>query len=195
MRQRGEYRIGARADAVWLALNDPEVLSQCVDGCQSMTRVGYGAFALTMKAKIGELNATLTADVKLADVDPPHAYTLEASIRGGAAGFATATALVSLIEEGRDTLLRYEIEGDVGGKLAQLGQRAIDAAARKAAIDFFARFGEIVAPGALVAATQTAPAPRGSLLASILIAMAAVAGLFALLRWQRPARMQTETIA
>ncbi len=185
MRLSGEYRIGARADAVWLALNDPEVLSQCIDGCQSMTRSGDDAFAATVRMRIGELSAVFTADVKLADLDPPNAYTLEASIKGGAAGFAKGTARVSLTEEGRDTLLRYEVEGSVGGKLAQVDQRLIDDAARKAIDDFFARFGEIVAPGATV--TAVAPASRPHILAPMLIAVAAVAALLAVFRRRRPA--------
>jgi carbon monoxide dehydrogenase subunit G len=197
MRQSGEYRIGAPADAVWLALNDPEVLSQCIDGCQSMSRTADDAFAATVKAKIGPLSATFTADVRLADLDPPNAYTLEASVKGGAAGFAKGTARVSLSQGARETLLRYEVEGNVGGKLAQVGQRLIDAAARKTADDFFARFGEIVAPGG-TAATATAPAraPRPKLLAPILIAVAAIAGMFALFRRRKPAApTQTEKTA
>ena len=185
MRLSGEYRIGARADSVWLALNDPEVLSQCIDGCQSMTRSGDDAFGATVRMRIGELSAVFTADVKLADLDPPNAYTFEASIKGGAAGFAKGTARGSLTEEGRDTLLRYEVEGSVGGKLAQVGQRLIDDAARKAIDDFFARFGEIVAPaGATV--TAVAPAPRPHILAPILIAVAAIAALLAVFRRRRP---------
>jgi carbon monoxide dehydrogenase subunit G len=187
MRQSGEYRIAAPADAVWLALNDPEVLSQCIDGCQSMSRTADDAFAATVKAKIGPLSATFTADVRLADLDPPNAYTLEASVKGGAAGFAKGTARVSLSQEGRETLLRYDIEGNVGGKLAQVGQRLIDAAARKTADDFFARFGEIVVPGGKAAAAESAPALRTRLLAPILIAVAAIAGMFALFRRRKPA--------
>ncbi len=117
MRQRGEYRIGARADAVWLALNDPEVLSLCIEGCQSMTRVGDGAYAATVKATIGGLSAVFTADVTLTDMDPPYAYTLQADISGGAAGFAKGSAHVSLTEEGRGTLLRYEVEGTSAASL------------------------------------------------------------------------------
>lgn len=195
MRQSGEYRIGAPADAVWLALNDPDVLSQCIDGCQSMNRTADDAFAATVKAKIGPLSAVFTADVRLADLDPPNAYTLEASVKGGAAGFGKGTARVSLTEEGRETLLRYDVEGNVGGKLAQVGQRLIDAAARKTADDFFARFGEIVAPAG-IAAAAAAPAPRPKLLAPILIAVAAIAGMFALFRRRKPAaRTQTEKTA
>jgi hypothetical protein len=195
MRQSGEYRIGAPADAVWLALNDPEVLSQCIDGCQSMTRTGDDSFAATVKAKIGPLSATFNADVKLADLDPPNAYTLEANVKGGAAGFGKGTARVSLAEEGRETVLRYDVEGNVGGKLAQVGQRLIDAGARKMADDFFARFSEIVAPtkeAPAIAAEADAPQLTKGLTA-ILLVLAAIAGLFALFRISRPAPRTTET--
>ena len=185
MKQSGEHRIGAPADAVWLALNDPDVLSQCIDGCQSMTRAGDDAFAATVRRRIGELNAVFIADVKLADVDPPNAYTLDASVKAGAAGFVKGTARISLTEEGRDTLLRYEVEGNVGGKLAEVGERVIDAAARKAADDFFARFGEVLAPEG-AAMREPAPAARPNLLPPTLIAVAAIAALLALLRWGRP---------
>jgi carbon monoxide dehydrogenase subunit G len=186
MKQSGEHRIGAPADAVWLALNDPEVLSQCIGGCQSMTRAGDDAFAATVKAKIGPLSATFIADVKLIDLDPPNACTIEANVKGGAAGFAKGVVRVSLIEEGRETLLRYEVEGNVGGKLAEVGPRRIDADARRMADDFFARFGEVVTHAG-TAPTERAPARRSNLVRPMLVAAAAIAALFALLRWFRPA--------
>ncbi len=158
MQQSGEYRIGAKAEAVWCALNDPEVLAQCIEGCESLTRVGDDAFAAVVKARIGPLSATFTGEVKLADLNPPTSYTLMVSAKGGAAGFGKGTARVSLSETGGETLLRYQVEGNVGGKLAQVGQRLIDGAARKMADDFFARFGEIVAPPVPKPATSTAGA-------------------------------------
>jgi hypothetical protein len=184
MRQSGQYRIAAPADAVWLALNDPEVLLYCIDGCQSMIRTGDTTFTATVKATMGSLSGTFTADIKLAEVDPPNAYTLEASVKGGAAGFAKGVAHVALTEETRETLLRYDVEGNVGGKLAEAGERLVDAAARKAAADFFTRFGEVLAPvGA--ATRKPAPAARPSRLKPTLIAVAAIAALLALLRWFR----------
>jgi carbon monoxide dehydrogenase subunit G len=92
MQQSGEYRIGAPIDAVWRALKDPDVLARSIDGCQSLERVGEDAFKATVKAKVGPLSATFTGDVKLADLNPPHSYTLEASAKGGAAGFGKGTA-------------------------------------------------------------------------------------------------------
>ena len=151
MQQSGEYRIAARPDVVWRALNDPEILRQCIDGCESLTATGPDTFAAVVKAKVGPVSATFTGEVKLADLDPPNAYTLQVSAKGGAAGFGKGTARVSLAGEGAATLLRYDVEGSVGGKLAQVGQRLIDGAARKMADDFFAKFGEIVAPAPVVA--------------------------------------------
>lgn len=187
MKQSGEHRIAAPADAVWLALNDPDLLSQCIEGCQSMTRTADNAFAAVVRAKIGALSGVFAADLRLVDLDPPDAYTLEASVKGGAAGFAKGTARVSLTQEGRETLLRYEAEGNVGGKLAEVGQRLIDAHAHRMAEDFFARFGEAVTHAGTAAAIKRAPARRPNLLAPMVIAVAAFAALFALLRWRWPA--------
>jgi carbon monoxide dehydrogenase subunit G len=148
VQQSGEYRIGAPRGEVWRALNDPDVLARCIDGCLAMNRVADDAFEATVKARIGPVSATFKADLKLTDLDPPQAYTLNAHVKGGAAGFGKGLARVELVEEEASTLLRYTVEGSVGGKLAQVGQRLIDAAARKMADDFFGAFGEAVAPGA-----------------------------------------------
>ena len=146
MQQSGEYRIGAPRAAVWAALNDPEILSRCIEGCESMTRVGDDAFNAVVRARIGPVSAAFNAEVKLADLDPPNAYTLQGSVKGGVAGFGRGTARVTLTDDGAGTILRYDVDGNVGGKLAQVGQRLIDGAARKMADDFFAAFSEIVAP-------------------------------------------------
>jgi len=162
MQQSGEYRIGAARDEVWRALNDPAILARCIEGCQSMNRVSESAFEATIKAKVGPVSATFRADLNLTDVDPPNSYTLNASAKGGAAGFGKGVARVKLIDDGGATLLRYEVEGTVGGKLAQVGQRLIDGAARKMADDFFGTFGSVLAPGASakVEAPETAAAPE-----------------------------------
>ncbi len=147
MQQAGEYRIGAPRTAVWAALNDPAMLARCIEGCQSMTRNGADAFVATVKAKVGPVSATFTADLKLTDVDAPTSYTLNANVKGGAAGFGKGLARVNLADDGDQTILRYEVEGSIGGKLAQVGQRLVDAATRKMADDFFSKFGNEVAPG------------------------------------------------
>ena len=158
MQQSGEHRIGAPMATVWRALNDPDVLCRCIEGCQSMERVADNAFKAAVKARVGPVSALFTADVTLTDVDPPHAYTLQGAVKGGPAGFGKGTARVRLSEADGGTLLSYDVEGSVGGKLAQVGQRLIDGAARKMADDFFARFSEAVAPAAAPSAEPEVPA-------------------------------------
>jgi carbon monoxide dehydrogenase subunit G len=159
MQQTGEYRIAAPAAEVWRALNDPGVLARCIPGCESLEKTGDDAFRARVRAKVGPVSAAFDGEVTLTDIDPPRAYTLNANAKGGAAGFGRGTARVTLEGEGAETVLRYSIDGSVGGKLAQIGQRLIDAAARKTADDFFAAFAEAVAPAA--AAPQPA-APQAA---------------------------------
>ena len=159
MQQAGEYRIEAPATAVWAALNDPEVLAASIDGCESMEKTGDNAFRAKVRAKIGPVSATFDAEVAITDADPPHAYTLRGSVKGGPAGFGKGSAKVNLSEDGGATLLRYEVEGSVGGKLAQIGQRLIDGAARKMADDFFGRFAELVAAAPAQVPAQAAKPP------------------------------------
>lgn len=163
MEQTGEYRIQAGLNEVWAGLNDPEILARCIDGCQSMEKVSDERFDASVKAKIGPVSATFQAALELTDVNPPSSYTLNANVKGGAAGFGKGTAVVNLAEDEATagaTLLRYQVKGNVGGKLAQVGSRLIDGAARKMADDFFAAFGEEVsgeAPVSTVAAAAGEP--------------------------------------
>jgi len=161
VQQTGEYRIAAAREMVWRALNDPQVLAQCIDGCQSMTKVADDAFTTSIKAKVGPVSATFGADLQLTDVDPPNGYTLNASVKGGPAGFGKGAARVTLADDGGATILRYAVDGSVGGKLAQIGSRLIDGAARKMADDFFRKFGEAVAPGGVVAPVPATEAADG----------------------------------
>ena len=140
MEQAGEYVVRAARDAVWAALNDPETLRKCIDGCQSMEQVDETHYATAVKAKIGPVSALFKADLALEDLDPPNSYSINASAKGGAAGFGNGVARVQLSDAGEDTLLQYTVSANVGGKLAQIGSRLIDGAARKMADDFFARF-------------------------------------------------------
>ena len=140
MEQAGEHRILSKREEVWASLNDPAVLARCIDGCQSMRRLQDGSFAAAVKAKIGPIRATFKANLRLADLDPPASYVIHADVDGGAVGFAKGSAKVFLEADGAATLLRYEISARVGGKLAQLGARLVDGAARKMAADFFAAF-------------------------------------------------------
>jgi len=151
MEQAGEHRIAAPRERVWAALNDPEVLKRCIDGCESLERIDDHSFRAVVRARLGPVNAAFTGEVALKDVDPPNGYTLEVGAKGGPAGFANGTARVRLTDDGADTVLAYTAEGRVGGKLAQIGQRLIDAAARKTADDFFEAFARELAPPADVA--------------------------------------------
>jgi len=136
--QSGEYRVPASRDTVWQALNDPAVLSRCLDGCQSMDKTADDRFDAKVKAKVGPVRATFDAALTLEDVQPPERYTINANVKGGPAGFAKGSADVRLTEDGDGTVLSYTVRANVGGKLAQVGNRLIDGAARKMAEDFFA---------------------------------------------------------
>jgi carbon monoxide dehydrogenase subunit G len=185
MQQSGEYRIGAPIETVWRSLNDPEVLARCIDGCQSLEKVGDNAFKATVKAKVGPVSAVFTGDVTLTDLDPPHAYTLQASAKGGPAGFGKGTAKVRLREDGADTVLTYDVDGAVGGKLAQVGQRLIDGAARKMADDFFGAFSAEVSRQPIEPA-PAAPKAAGRRAAWIWIALAvAAAAIIAIVLFAR----------
>ena len=148
MDMTGEERIGASRRAVWLALNDVDVLKQCIPGCQSLERQSDTDMTARVKLQIGPVSATFSGKVKLSELDPPNGYRIAGEGSGGAAGYAKGSALVRLVEDGPATLLRYEAKADVGGKLAQLGGRLIDATARKLAGEFFQNFTTVVGPAA-----------------------------------------------
>lgn len=139
--QTGEYRIAAERQEVWRGLNDPEVLARCIDGCLSMEKTADELFEAAVKARIGPVSATFQTQLMLSEVEPPSSYVLTANVKGGAAGFGKGTARVTLADDAGATLLRYTVNANVGGKLAQVGSRLIDSAARKMADDFFAEFG------------------------------------------------------
>ena len=159
MEQTGEYRIAASRDEVWAALNDPDVLCRCLDGCLSMQKIADDRFDAKVKAKVGPVRATFDAKLTLQDVEAPQSYTINADVKGGPAGFARGTARVDLSDEGDRTLLAYAVNASVGGKLAQVGSRLIDGAARKMADDFFSRFREQVQGEAAAPGLSESPAP------------------------------------
>lgn len=139
--QAGEYRIDAPRELVWEALNDPAVLARCLDGCRSLVAVGDNEFAAEIGAKVGPVKATFAATIALSDVVRPESYRLAVRVDGGAAGFANGSARVELeAAAAQETLLRYRIDGAIGGKLAQLGSRLVSGAARKMTVRFFERF-------------------------------------------------------
>ncbi len=142
MEQSGEYRIPAPRERVWEALNDPEVLAACIDGCESLTRVADDRFEGVVRARIGPVNATFRGAVSLVDLKPFESYGLRVEAKGGAAGFGKGEASVTLSETPEGTLLGFGARAIVGGKLAQIGSRLVDGAVRKMADGFFAAFTE-----------------------------------------------------
>jgi carbon monoxide dehydrogenase subunit G len=147
MEIKGEYRIPASRETVWQALNDPDVLRECIPGCQALEKVSDTQFTATVKAKVGPVSATFNGEVTLEDLDPPAGYRIAGEGKGGVAGFAKGGATVRLDQDGGDTVLSYDAEAKVGGKLAQIGSRLIQGTARKLADQFFSNFAEKVAPG------------------------------------------------
>ena len=125
---------------VWAALNNPEILKDCIPGCEAFVASGEDMYDIVVQAKVGPVKARFTGEVALADMDPPHAYTLNGSGKGGVAGFAKGGAHIRLVAIDDGTLMTYQVKAAVGGKLAQLGARLVMGAARKMADDFFTRF-------------------------------------------------------
>ncbi|MDE2302172.1 MAG: carbon monoxide dehydrogenase subunit G, partial [Sphingomonadales bacterium] len=155
MHMAGEQRVAAPRQRVWEALNDPAVLRAAIPGCQSLEKEGDLRFLATVEVKIGPIGARFKGDVSLSDLDPARGYIITGQGSGGIAGSAKGHARVRLSDEPGGTLVSYEVEAEVGGRMAQLGGPIIDATAKNLAAKFFARFGEIVAPEA---AQGTAPA-------------------------------------
>ena len=155
MDMSGEVRIPAPRQRVWDALNDPEILRQAVPGCKELEKISDTEFTAKVTLKLGPVKASFKGKVTLDNLDEPNGYTLRGEGRGGVAGFANGEATVKLTDDGDGTLLSYESHAAVGGKLAQIGQRVIQAASEKLTGEFFTRFSEAVA-GAT--APETAPA-------------------------------------
>jgi hypothetical protein len=159
MDMTGEYRIPAPRETVWRALNDPEVLKQCIPGCETLDKKSDTEYSATVTAKVGPVKAKFGGNVTMSDLDPPNGYTISGEGSGGAAGFAKGGAKVSLKEDAGATVLSYTVNATVGGKLAQIGSRLIDSTAKKMANDFFAKFAEVVGGAPAEAAPAAAPAP------------------------------------
>lgn len=178
MDMTGEYLIAAPRDAVWAALNDPDVLKSCIAGCEELVRSGENEFTARVVAKIGPVKAGFGGKVTLSDIDPPNGYTITGEGQGGAAGFAKGSAKVALETQdgGRATRLKYTAAAQIGGKLAQIGSRLVEGSAKKMADEFFAAFAERISGGAAASAaaleealeqlpsseTAHAPAPQAA---------------------------------
>lgn len=164
MDMTGEHLIPAPRDTVWRALNDPELLKRAIPGCEEVVKLSDTEFTAKVTSKIGPVSAKFSGKVTLSDLDPPNGYKISGEGQGGAAGFAKGGAEVRL-EPGptdQQTLLRYTVHAAVGGKLAQIGSRLIDGAARKTAEQFFGKFAEIVggeAPIVVEAVPEAAAIP------------------------------------
>ncbi|HLB80102.1 MAG TPA: carbon monoxide dehydrogenase subunit G [Dongiaceae bacterium] len=166
MDMTGERRIAAPRLTVWRALNDAEVLKQAIPGCEEIHKVSDTEFAAKVTAKVGPVKARFGGKVTLSDLDPPNGYKISGEGQGGGAGFAKGGAEVRLesVDGGAATLLRYTVHATVGGKLAQIGSRLIEGAARKMADDFFDRFAAAVgAPAAPAAVPVPAEEKRPAL--------------------------------
>jgi uncharacterized protein len=144
MNMTGEQRIAAPRERVWEALNDPEILRASIPGCQSLEKVADHRFTATVEVKVGPIGARFKGAVSLADLNPPNGYTLILDGNGGIAGSVKGSAKVRLSGDPGSTLIFYEVEAQVGGRMAQLGGPIIDATAKQLAGKFFSRFGEIV---------------------------------------------------
>ncbi len=146
MQMNDSQRIAASKETVWAALNDPAVLKQCLPGCQSLEMTGPNEMTATIVIKVGPVKATFGGKVTLSDLDPPNSYRIDGEGSGGVAGFAKGGATVRLEAESPDvTILHYDVDAQIGGKLAQLGGRLIDSTSKKLAGEFFAAFGTRVA--------------------------------------------------
>jgi carbon monoxide dehydrogenase subunit G len=147
MEMNGSERIRASKEAVWAALNDVDVLKQCIPGCESLEKTSETEMTAKVVLKIGPIKASFAGNVKLSDLDPPNGYRISGEGSGGVAGFAKGGATVQLVSESADiTILNYAVDAQVGGKIAQLGARLIDGTAKKLAGEFFVRFATTIAP-------------------------------------------------
>jgi carbon monoxide dehydrogenase subunit G len=161
MQMNDSQRIPAPKDRVWAALNDPEVLKQCIPGCQNLEMSSPTEMTATVVFRVGPVKATFGGKVTLSDLDPPNSYRISGEGSGGVAGFAKGGAAVRLESESPDiTILHYDVDAQIGGKLAQLGQRLIDSTAKKLAAEFFASFSAVVG-GVVETVAAADAAPKG----------------------------------
>jgi carbon monoxide dehydrogenase subunit G len=144
MTMTGEYDLAAPRETVWAMLNDPAVLKACIPGCEQLDKLSDTEFQAVATTKIGPVKARFKGKVHLTDLDPPNGYRISGEGDGGVAGFAKGGAIVTLAPKDGGTLLTYNVEAQIGGKLAQLGQRLVNGAAKKVADEFFKNFATAV---------------------------------------------------
>ena len=143
MKLSGSYQINLSKEKVWEALNDPEILKQAIPGCEEFTKNSDTEFTATATNKIGPFNASFTGDIELTDLNPPNSYKITGS-GNSPVGFASGEATVKLEDDEKGTNLIYEVEANVGGKIAQVGSRLIDMTAKKMADVFFGKFSDLI---------------------------------------------------
>ena len=152
MEIKGESRIAAPREKVFAALNDPDILQACIPGCETLEKLSDTEMTAKVRLRIGPVSAAFGGKVTLSDIDPPNGYRISGEGQGGVAGFAKGGAVVRLTQDGADTVLTYDVDAQVGGKIAQVGARLIQGTAKKLADQFFGKFAESVG----------APAPAAS---------------------------------
>ena len=155
MDMSGEFRILASRETVWDALNDPEILKNCIPGCQELEKISEHELRAKLMSKVGPVKASFSTTLNLSDIDPPVRYTLSGEGKAAAAGFARGSARIELSEDGAHTILRYSAEVKVGGKLAQVGSRLVGATARKLSAQFFANLEGALASSVVADGTVT----------------------------------------
>jgi uncharacterized protein len=146
MDMSGERLIQASRATVWEALNNPEILKACIPGCETIEKLSETEMKAMASVRLGPIAARFAGKVRLSDLDPPNGYTISGEGQGGVAGFAKGGARVALRDEAGATKLSYEVNAQVGGKMAQLGARLIDSTAKQYAETFFTKFSALVAP-------------------------------------------------
>ena len=144
MELQDEIRIPAPRDAVYKGLNDPEVLKQCIPGCEEIIKHSDTELEAKVVLKIGPVKAKFGGNITLDPINPPERFSLEGEGSGGMAGFAKGGADVELVEDGEETVLKYSAKADIGGKLAQLGSRLVVSTSQKLAKQFFEQFAEVI---------------------------------------------------
>ncbi len=186
MDMNDEQLIPASQAEVWRGLNDPEILKACIFGCESIEKVSDTELTFVAAIAVGPVKARFKGTLRLADLDPPNSYSMSFDTQGGTAGFGKGSAKVSLTPEGTGTRLRYTVNAQIGGKLAQIGARLIDGVAKKMANDFFSAFNRKIAgptpaasegPAPATAAPTVGTAPKASRLwwmVALIVAAAAV---------------------
>ena len=183
MELQGQRTIPASRERTWAALNDPATLQGCIAGCESLTYTAADTLQAQLAVRVGPVSARFKGKLRLVDVKPPVSYSMQFDANGGVAGFGKGTTDVELVAVGpRETILKYAAKGQVGGKLAQVGSRVIDAAASKVAEDFFAAFESRLREEAGLAPVEEAAGEQGRLLWWALSALVLAAAAYAVLR-------------